>query len=125
MEIKNEKNNCFFSYCWSNQDHEEWVLQFAERLMSENLDVILDKWELRLGHDRNHFMEKFIEKSDKVLIICDKKYKEKSNARSGGVGIETSIITPNVYNNTQQEKFIPVFKEKDEEGNYCETDDEE
>ncbi len=112
----------FISYSWSNTIHEEWVLTLAKKLMSEQINVILDKWELRLGHDLNHFMEDSIERADKVLIICDQKYKDKSNSRSGGVGIETSIITPDVYNNTKQEKFIPVFKEKDEnDNNYVPT----
>ncbi|MDP8209299.1 MAG: toll/interleukin-1 receptor domain-containing protein [Candidatus Stygibacter australis] len=113
-----QKPNVFISYCWSNQAHDEWVLKFAERMMSENINVIFDKKELKLGHALNHFMEESIEKSDKVLIICNKKYTEKANSRSGGVGIETSIINPSVYSNTKQEKFIPVFKEKDENGDF-------
>ena len=59
----------FISYSWSNTIHEEWVLALATKLMSKQIDVILDKWELRLGHDLNHFMEDSIKKADKVLII--------------------------------------------------------
>ena len=56
-------------------------------------------------------MEQSIEKADKVLVLCDQKYCEKANAREGGVGIETAIITPDVYGSHDQEKFIPVIME--------------
>jgi hypothetical protein len=51
-----------------------------------------------------------------VLIIVDKKYAEKANDRAGGVGAETQIITPNVYGEVRQEKFIPIVTELDENG---------
>jgi hypothetical protein len=41
--------------------------------------------------------------ADKVLIIYDEGYYQKANERKGGVGTETSIITPSVYQNTKQE----------------------
>ncbi len=56
-------------------------------------------------------MEQSIEKADKVLVLCDKKYAEKANAREGGVGTETAIITQDVYGKSAQEKFIPVIME--------------
>lgn len=44
-------------------------------------------------------MESMVQDSsiDKVLIICDKGYKEKADDREGGVGTETQIITPTLY----------------------------
>ena len=53
---------------------------------------------------------------DKVLIICNKSYKHKADSRSGGVGDEAVIITPQLYGNVKQEKFIPVVNEYDEDG---------
>ncbi len=32
-----------------------------------------------------------------VLIITDQSYQEKADKRSGGVGVETQIISPHVY----------------------------
>jgi hypothetical protein len=60
----------------------------------------------------------------KVIIICDKTYMEKANRRKGGVGIETQIISKKVYEKSDQNKFVAVIKEKDENGNayvptYC------
>lgn len=49
----------------------------------------------------------------KVLLICNKEYTEKANARKGGVGIESTIVSEEIYNNAEQTKFIPVIFESD------------
>ncbi|WP_144489635.1 SEFIR domain-containing protein [Bacillus thuringiensis] len=109
--MKNEEKvpHVFISYSWSSAAHKQWVLDLANKLMKESgVEVILDRWYGVVGHDRFKFMEDSIKIADKVLVICDKDYCEKANDRRGGVGTETIIITPNVYNDTKQEKFIPI-----------------
>ncbi len=105
----------FISYSWTSSKE---VLEIAERLMSNGIDVVLDKWELKEGQDKYAFMEKCVNDTevDKVLIMCDKSYKEKANARKSGVGDEAMIISSEVYGKTAQEKFIPIILEKDENG---------
>lgn len=63
----------------------------------------LDKWDLKEWQDKYAFMEKCVNDPDvcKVLIICDKSYTEKANNRLGGVGDETSIISPEIYGKTR------------------------
>lgn len=56
------------------------------------------------------------ESIDKILIVCDRKYAEKANKRSGGVGTETQIISAKVYQSVKQSKFVVVIAERDEEG---------
>ncbi|WP_134199363.1 SEFIR domain-containing protein [Meridianimaribacter flavus] len=113
------KQKVFISYSWSSPEHEEWVINLAERLMSDGIEVIIDKWDLKEGHDMFDFMESMVKSPEinKVLVILDKTYSEKADSRSGGVGTETQIISPNVYKNASQEKFIPIVTERDEEGN--------
>lgn len=118
--MENEENvpKVFISYSWSSEEHKQWVLNLASKLVSESgVDVILDRWHGVVGHDRFHFMEESIKLADKVLVICDKTYCEKANGRLGGVGTETIIITPSVYKDTKQEKFIPISLEM-ENGEY-------
>lgn len=107
----NNPPKVFISYSWTSEEYKAIVLQLAEALVDKSVDVILDRWDLHVGYDRYAFMEHSIDKADKVLILCDKKYTEKANAREGGVGTETAIITPDVYENHEQEKFIPVIME--------------
>lgn len=108
----------FISYSWSSPSHERWVLDLAENLMASGIEVKLDKWDLRLGGDAVAFMESMVtDKSiDKVLIISDKSYSEKADERRGGVGTETQIISKKVYEQVDQERFIAVIAEKDEDG---------
>lgn len=114
----NNTPKIFISYSWTTPTHESWVINLAERLVSDGIDVTIDKWDLKEGHDKFKFMETMVKSSDidKVLIILDKLYTEKANDRKGGVGTETQIISPNIYSNISQEKFVPVVSELDEDG---------
>lgn len=106
----------FVSYSWTDKTHEDWVLTLATELREKGVDVILDKWDLKEGQDSVEFMESMVTNPDinKVLIICDKKYAEKADKRNGGVGTEAQIISPEIYNNASQEKFVVAVTECDE-----------
>ncbi|MGQ3300108.1 SEFIR domain-containing protein [Reyranella sp.] len=108
----------FISYSWSTPDHEAWVLNLATELRESNVDAILDKWDLREGHDANVFMEKMVTDPHikKVLLICDKVYARKTDGRSGGVGTEAQIISGEIYKQQEQDKFVAVVAERDEHG---------
>jgi hypothetical protein len=112
-----ESPKVFISYSWTTPEHEVWVVELGTRLRENGVDVTLDKWDLKEGQDTTFFMES-MKAADKVLIICDKGYKEKANGRKGGVGTEAQIITPDVYGDVSQEKYIPVVAERDEMGQH-------
>lgn len=111
----------FISYSWSNSSHEQWVVELATSLRESGIDVILDKWDLKEGHDAVVFMEKMVSdpEIEKVAIISDRVYSEKADNRKGGVGTETQIISKEVYDNQEQGKFVAIVSEKDERGNPC------
>lgn len=108
----------FISYSWSSPQHEQWVVELATALRESGIDVILDKWDLKEGHDAFAFMERMVSDPavEKVAIISDQVYSERADGRSGGVGTETQIISKEVYENQQQDKFVLVVSEKDEDG---------
>lgn len=110
-----EHPQIFISYSWKD---EKDVLELSKKLVSEGIDVKLDKWDLKEGQDKYKFMEQCVNSNNifKVLIICSKSYMEKSNERKGGVGDETMIISPELYGKENQEKFIPIIFERDNEG---------
>lgn len=111
----------FVSYSWSSDEHTAWVADLGERLMSDGIDVVLDQWSLEDGHDVNVFMEKMVSDPSikRVVIISDAVYASKADGRKGGVGTETQIISKEVYDSVDQNKFVPVLKERDEQGNAC------
>lgn len=108
----------FISYSWSASEHEQWVVDLATELRESGVDVILDKWDLKEGHDAVAFMEQMVTNKDiaKVAIICDETYATKADGRAGGVGTETQIISREVYENQAQEKFVAIVSEKDGNG---------
>jgi hypothetical protein len=110
----------FISYSWSTQEHQNWVIELAEKLMANGVSVIIDVWDFKEGQDKFSFMEKMVTDSQvsKVLIICDKAYASKADRRSGGVGTETQIISAELYDKVVQTKFIPVVVEH-ENGHAC------
>lgn len=107
----NNTPRVFISYSWTSREYMEIVLGLATALVNNHVDVIIDRWDLHAGHDMYVFMEQSIKKADKVLVLCDKDYVEKANSRKAGVGVETSIITQDVYGKSDQEKFIPIIME--------------
>lgn len=109
----------FISYSWSSEDHEAWVVGFAEQLMQAGIDTVLDKWELLPSHDAAKFMERMVNDPsiNKVLMICDETYARKANERGAtGVSTETQIISPAIYAGTTPEKFVAILTQRDETG---------
>ena len=103
----------FLSYSWSSPEHTEWVLELAGRLRDPGgVEVVLDRWHLRPGQDKYNFMEQMVQDETvrKVLMICDRAYTEKADARKGGVGDETQIISSEVYKSVDQKKFLPIIR---------------
>lgn len=117
--LDTKSNKVFISYSWTPERNKKWVEQLVHRLEKDGVEVVIDFKDLKLGHDKYAFMERLVNDDTikKVLIICNKAYKEKADGRIGGVGDESAIITPQIYGSVTQEKFIPVVNEYDKNGN--------
>lgn len=109
----------FISYSWSDDRYQDWIVDIAERLSHDGVHVKIDVWDLKEGQDKYVFMEQMVNSKEveKVLLMCNKDYKTKADNREGGVGDETQIISSSIYNNVNQEKFIPIITERDNSGN--------
>ncbi len=107
-----QRKKVFISYSWDDNDHQEWVLNLANQLMTKfGIDVILDQFELSAGKDLTYFMENSIEIADKVLLILTPNYKTKAENRDSGVGYETSMITQEIFESpVTKVKFIPILR---------------
>lgn len=119
-----ERPKAFISYSWSSQAHRDQIREYAERLVGDNVDIVLDQWDLREGQDKNAFMEKMVTDPTvtHVLVFLDKQYATKADQRKAGVGTESQIISQEVYKKVDQKKFIPIACELDEnQGAYLPT----
>lgn len=109
-----ENPKIFISYSWHPEKNKIWVQRLAERLMQDGVNVKLDVWDLKHGHDKYVFMEQMVKDSDikKVLVICNEDYARKADDRTGGVGTESTIMSSDIYSLAEQTKFIPILVEK-------------
>lgn len=114
----NNSPKVFMSYCRQPEENLLRTQQLAERLTRNGVYVVIDLWDLKDGQDKNAYMERMVTDPtvDKVLMVCNKDYMEKANSRKGGVGAESTIISSELYESVNQDKFIPLIVEKDEQG---------
>jgi hypothetical protein len=96
----------------------DWVIQLATELRANGVDAVLDKWHLREGQDAFAFMERMVTDPlvTKVAVVSDRKYAERADAREGGVGAESQIMSSELYGKVDQTKFVAISREKDEHG---------
>lgn len=110
------KPRAFISYSWSSPGHQDRIRHWAEQLVRDGVDVVLDVWDLKEGDDKYAFMESMItdESVTHVLVFSDSEYATKADARKAGVGTESQIISREVYSKVQQSKFVPIACEFDD-----------
>jgi hypothetical protein len=102
----------FISYSWDSEEHKEWVLNLANRLVGDGVKVLLDRYDLSAGKSITHFVEKSFAEAHKVVVIFTPNYKLKADGRSGGVGYEYSIMNAALYKDQiGNDKFIPVLRQ--------------
>jgi hypothetical protein len=109
--------NVFITYCWENNEHNEWVHKLASDLDKAGFNVIIDVKQ-PLGTELNRFMEQTIANVDKVLIIATPEYKRRADKRERGVGYETSLITDDLIKDQNRIKFIPIIRIGSKESSY-------
>ena len=101
----------FISYSHDNVEHKKWVAALGVRLRENGVDAILDQWDLFPGEDIPAFMEKQLSECDFAILVCTKRYVEKANSGTGGVGYEKMIVTSELVKNMEISKFIPVIRQ--------------
>ena len=106
-----EHPKVFISYSHDSPEHKRWVSGLAARLRHNGIDAILDQWDLGPGDDITLFMESGLMDSDRVLVVCTDTYVSKANAGEGGVGYERMIVTAQLIQNLDTNKFIPIIRE--------------
>lgn len=103
----------FVSYALESDQHTIWVRDLAARLQKSGVRIILDQCDLAPGSDQFTFMERSVERSDFVIVICTPTYRERANNREGGVGYESMVITGALGKKIDSRKFIPVLRSGD------------
>ena len=108
--LSTEPPSVFMSYSHDDEPHKDWVLQLATRLRSNGVDLILDRWNTKLGSDVASFMERGLSRSSRVISICSANYVQKANEGKGGAGYEKQIITAEYLLDSNTDWVIPLIR---------------
>lgn len=108
---------CFISYAWGVQEHENWVeRRLAMDLQKAGIIVVLDRWEnARIGNSVPRFVERAW-KTDRVLVVGTplyrKKYDNNEPMRGFVVAAEGDLIGKRMIGTeTEKESVLPVLLE--------------
>lgn len=102
----------FISYTGIDPVNRKWVKSLACKLRQNGVDARIDMFHLKPGQDLPQWMTNELIMADKVLLICDKHYAEKADARNGGVGWETMIIQGDMMSHMESGKYICILRER-------------
>jgi hypothetical protein len=67
------------SYSHDSEEHCDWVLQLSHRLRSNGVDVCLDRWNVSLGGNLAHYMERAANREYRVIAVVSENYSRKCN----------------------------------------------
>jgi hypothetical protein len=100
----------FMSYSHDDDEHRDWVLQLAYRLRGNGVDVCLDRWDVTLGGNLAHFMERAADDTYRVIAVVSETYSKKCNDRSGGAGVEAQMLSARLYAELGSNAVIPIIR---------------
>jgi hypothetical protein len=104
----------FISYAHESDEHAARVLAFADQLVRNGLDVILDQYNPVPKEGGPAWMQNGLNNADYVLLICSPAYYRRVMRKEApGIGLgaqwEGAAIYNSLYNNNLQgHKYIPV-----------------
>ena len=103
----------FISYSWTNQQHQDRVREWAERLINDNVQGVMDLFDLKEGDDKYAYMERMVadDSVTHVLMFCDRRYAEKADKQkdTSGVGTESQIISGEIYSTSRSRNSYRSF----------------
>lgn len=102
------------SYSHDDDEHRDWVLQLASRLRGNGVDVCLDRWDVALGGNLTHFMERTADDAYRVIAVVSETYSKKCNDRSGGAGVEAQMLSARLYAQLDSNAVIPIIRNNPE-----------
>jgi small GTP-binding protein len=109
---------CFISYAWGEPVHERWVERLATDLLKADVNVILDRWETRIGSSVPRFVDR-VGQAGYVIVIGTPLYRRKYDNQEpmGGfvVAAEGDLIGKRMIGSEKEKRTVlPLLLEGDE-----------
>ncbi|NJO56096.1 MAG: TIR domain-containing protein, partial [Rhodospirillales bacterium] len=105
----------FVSYSHDSPGHKERVLALANQLRADGIDAILDQYEISPPEGWPRWMDRQIDASDFVLLVCTETYYRRVMGREvpdrgHGVIWESNLIYQLIYDAAAAHaRFIPIL----------------
>lgn len=108
--MEEKLKDIFVTYAWDkdNPTHQQKVFSLTNYLREQDFETEVDQMlsQKQTAIDFMQMMHKGMTDYKKVIVVLSKKYKEKAESFSGGVGTEYSLIIKDI--NTHPKKYILV-----------------
>ncbi len=108
--VTSEPPQVFMSYSHDDDEHRDWVLRLSRRLRSNGVDVCLDRWDVSLGGNLAHYMERAADHKYRVIAVASENYSRKCNDREGGAGVESQMLSARLYADLDSNAVIPLIR---------------
>jgi hypothetical protein len=110
----------FISYSHDSPSHERRVLELAQALRDNGIDVELDQFHNEEIIDWPEWCEEQIRETDFVLCVCTEKYRNRiennvSPERGKGAYWEGSLVRHEMYDQKGSGRFLPVLLDDEPE----------
>jgi len=105
----------FISYSHDSREHADRVLELSNRLRAEGIHCVLDQYETSPAEGWPKWMDRQIENSDFVLVICTETYYRRvmgTEEEGKGLGVrwESTLTYQDIYDaGGENTRFIPVL----------------
>lgn len=114
------KPKVFIHYSWDSDEHKTVVKNFVEKLRCDEIEIIFDQDNKSTPTGGLlHWMQRSVEESDLIIVICTQRYFEiyKNGSSDKGLGVqwEKRFIQNNIYT---KQKDISHFFPVTVDGNY-------
>lgn len=108
--VTTEPPQVFMSYSHDDEVHCDWVMQLSHRLRSNGVDICLDRWNVSLGGNLAHYMERAADQKYRVIAVVSENYSRKCNERDGGAGVEAQMLSARLYEDLDSDAVIPIIR---------------
>lgn len=112
--------SCFVSYAWGEPEHERWVEKsLATDLRHAEIDVILDRWENKIGTNLQRFVSRIAE-ADWIVAVGTPLYQEKVENKVSSTGSVVAAEADLIFQRmtgleAQKESVLPVLRAGEKE----------
>ncbi|KAF0107510.1 MAG: TPR domain-containing protein [Anaerolineaceae bacterium] len=112
-----KKTIVFISYSHDSPEHANRILELANRLRADGIDVTIDQYVTSPAEGWPKWMDRQITNSDFVLVACTETYYrrvmgEEEQGKGLGIKWESTITYQDIYDaNSENTKFIPILFE--------------